>query len=58
MPKDLITLEQEAEGLLFNAQNSKNDGNSAKYWKALVANLQEQTKILKTQTENLKRQIR
>lgn len=58
MPKELSTLELEAKELLTNIQTNCNDYASTKYWKALAENLQQQTEILKTQVENLKRQIR
>ena len=58
MAKELTQLELEARELLTNIETNRNDYASTKYWKALTENLQLQTEILKTQVENLKRQIR
>ena len=58
MAKPLEQLVQEATELLTKISNTKNDFANLNNWKALAQNLQQQTTILQTQVDNLKRQIR
>lgn len=52
---ELHLLHQE---LLTKINQAKNDFEKLPLWRSLTLNLKEQTDILKTQVENLKRQIR
>lgn len=53
--KELEVLHEE---LLIKINSARNDFEKLPLWRSLTLNLKEQTEILKTQVENLKRQIR